>query len=102
MAGPNANCRERREVRKILKSALQHFSQNDGIDPRIMSFILARRTDQELSCLARLEVECDRVCADGMGALQITKLNELMANRSGIAIGDNKMTFAGANANSES
>ena len=52
------------------------------------------RVNENLTRLARLYVERDRVRRDRMRALQIAEFNQLMAHKPRIAVGDRQVSFA--------
>src|SRR6201999_1373929 len=93
-ARPDAETRELRQLRHIALGAFEHASENGGLGAGIVVAVLAGGTDQELPGGARLDVERDRVGLDGMSALQIAKLDELMIEEAGITVGDEQVAFA--------
>src|SRR5581483_3427109 len=64
------------------------------IDFRVLGSILTRGADQNLTSAARLQVECYRVAGDGMRALEVSEFDQLVTQKSGIAVGDDQMSFS--------
>src|ERR1019366_6802745 len=61
VAGPTAGDSELAEPRHVIQGALQHAVEDWGVDFRSLRRVLARRADQDLPGLARLDVEGHRV-----------------------------------------
>jgi hypothetical protein len=58
--------------------ALEHSTENASLGAGIVVAVLAGGADEELPGATRLNVERDRVCLNGVSALQVAELEELV------------------------
>src|SRR6185369_2498127 len=68
--GPRPQRRELAQRRQILNRAIEHARYDLRIYVRVVDAKLSRRTNQQLPGLARLNVECNGLRRERMGALQ--------------------------------
>src|SRR5262249_32884157 len=73
--------------------AFNHTAQDFRIYVPGLRPILARRSNQQLPGLPRLNVESHRIGRHRMSALQVSKLDQLVANKSWITIGDDQVAL---------
>jgi len=93
-SGPSAYDQHLFQAWHVLLSPLQHAHQNVVVHFAMLGAKLARRTDQNLASFSGLYVEGDRLAGECMRALQVSEFHELMAQKSGIAVGDGEMSLA--------
>src|SRR4051812_17877506 len=64
------------------------------VDERVVASILTGRADKHLPSGPGLRIESDRICCDGVRALQIAQLNQLMPKKSWMTIRDEKVSLS--------
>jgi len=94
---PNASGGEFPKTGHVFESAVEHAVKNVLVDRGAVGVELAGRSNQDLAGFARLNVEGDGVVARAMGAFEIAELDDLRADKTREAIGDDEVAFAFSN-----
>src|SRR5580704_17381330 len=91
-SSPGTYRRQRSERRHVFLGAPQHARQNIVIDFIAVCPLLPRLTDENLASPPGLHIEGDGITGDGMRALQVPELDELMSQEARVAIRDNQVS----------
>ena len=71
----------------------QHAREERAVERGVPAHELARRADQQLAGLARLDVDRHRLARQRVRALQVAELDDLVAQEAGVAIGDHEVAL---------
>src|SRR5208283_802373 len=93
-AGPDADARHLRQFRHVFDSAPEHAAEDWVVHRWILEAVLARGADEQLTGEPRLHIESDRIGSEAVSAFQVSQFNQLMANKTRIAVGDEQVPFA--------
>ena len=97
MTGPNASGGEFAEGGHVFERAIEHPVKNVLVNYRAIRVELARGANQDLAGFARLNVECNRIFTGAVSAFEIAEFDDLVMNKSRVAVGNDEVAFAFSN-----